>query len=271
MNNISIKRKLINFFSDLLIGLFRLNRPNKLLSIFLERIKPTGFLRTTAGVVKFNCSNELLWWRVDSFQEKEPDTIQWIENMQAGEVFCDIGANIGLYSMFAAKKGLKVISFEPEALNYAELCRNIALNQFHQVSPFNIAVSDKTGLISFKISNPYAGAANHQVEQLNGFSAKQEPKQTVQGESFDNLVSRYGLPCPTHIKIDVDGLEYEIIKGLKETLQNTTLKSILIEIEENLAHSNEIVKEIISAGFILKNKTDYPYKINNYIFARPKP
>lgn len=227
-----------------------------------------AIVKTEHGEIRFSTTNELLWWRTDTFTQKEPETLSWINSMKVGDTLCDIGANIGLYSLFAAKRGIKVFAFEPEALNFAELCRNISLNQATQISPFNIALSDKQGLINFKMSNPYAGAANHKVEQVSTYSNKEELKQNVYGESLDNMITNYGLPCPNHIKIDVDGLEYEIVKGLKETLKNSSLKSVLIEIDENLANHKEIITRIESAGFKIRFKTDLSFKINNYIFER---
>lgn len=68
-------------------------------------------------------------WRVDSLFEKEPITIQWIGELAAGEVLVDVGANVGMYTIWAAKtRGARVFAFEPEAQNYALLNRNIVLN-----------------------------------------------------------------------------------------------------------------------------------------------
>ena len=76
---------------------------------------------------------------------KEPTTIPWLEAIRADETLVDIGANIGLYSIYAAAyTGCRVYAFEPEALNYAELNKNVFVNDLHgRVSAFCIAMSDE--------------------------------------------------------------------------------------------------------------------------------
>lgn len=268
MQNISIKRKIANFTGDMIANLLGLKNPNKLTSIMLERIKPQVKLQTQYGTINYHCPNELIWWRVSTFKTKEPDTIQWIDQMDKNDILCDIGANIGIFSLYAAKKGLKVIAFEPEALNFSELSQNAALNNFTNLILFNLAISERNELISFKMKSPHAGSANHEVKQIKGEIKEDYIKQTVQGISLDQLITNGSIPCPNHIKIDVDGLEFEIVKGLKETLNNKILKSILIEIDENLPTASEIIKLIKDAGFRINSQSNYTYKINNFIFIR---
>ena len=71
-------------------------------------------------------------WRAETYETKEPDTIEWIDSFfREGDVIYDIGANIGQYSLYAAKKlkgNCRILAFEPEALNYSKLNKNIVLN-----------------------------------------------------------------------------------------------------------------------------------------------
>lgn len=88
---------------------------------------------------------------------KEPETVQWIETFQKGDVFWDIGANIGAYSLVAAKYHhgqVPVVAIEPSFLNFSQLCKNIALNQCDDsITPFNIALSKKTQIGKFNYQN----------------------------------------------------------------------------------------------------------------------
>ena len=68
--------------------------------------------------------------RAFTFETKEPETLNWIRNFDAEDNLLDIGANIGIYSLYAAYKGVNVISIEPDALNYALLNLNIRLNNY---------------------------------------------------------------------------------------------------------------------------------------------
>src|SRR6185369_11103747 len=74
-----------------------------------------------AGELKFLTPNQHCAWRVHTLDTKEPDTIAWLAKMQPGEVLFDVGANMGQYSLIAAKYGLTVHAFEPESQNFALL------------------------------------------------------------------------------------------------------------------------------------------------------
>ena len=78
----------------------------------------------------FSAPNSLNRYRIDSFSTKEPETLEWIDNFPPESVLWDIGANIGLYSCYAAKaRSCKVFAFEPSIFNLELLARNIYLNQ----------------------------------------------------------------------------------------------------------------------------------------------
>ena len=66
------------------------------------------------GVSKLAVPNWLAGWRVDTFSSKEPETLEWIDSLPEGSVLWDVGANVGLYSVYAAKKRrCRVWAFEP--------------------------------------------------------------------------------------------------------------------------------------------------------------
>ena len=77
----------------------------------------------------FSVPNSLNRFRIESFSTKEPETLEWIDSFPPGSVFWDIGANIGLYSCYAAKaRSCKIFAFEPSVFNLELLARNIYLN-----------------------------------------------------------------------------------------------------------------------------------------------
>ena len=82
----------------------------------------------------FFTPNELIKWRVDTILDKEPETIQWIDEFEDNSIFWDIGSNIGLYSIYAAlkKDKIKIYSFEPSTSNLRTLSRNISINNLHK-------------------------------------------------------------------------------------------------------------------------------------------
>jgi hypothetical protein len=97
----------------------------------------------------------------------EPDMVEWLKTaLKPGDVLWDIGANVGAYSILAAKlcPGASVISFEPFIPNFAHLWESIVLNEVStQVTPVCAGLSDKTAPPALSIMGPRAGSAGHQV------------------------------------------------------------------------------------------------------------
>lgn len=187
------------------------------------------------GKVRIFSDHELEKWRAETFFNKEPETIAWIEQMRGeGLVFYDVGANIGVYSLYAASRNaaLRVIALEPVLNNYNALRQNIGLNKFSNVESYCIAVSnvckpDVLYLQDVRVGN--SGAQLGREVDDKGISFEAIDRQTVLSLSIEVMVKSLGFPCPTHIKIDVDGLEGKVIDGMKALFSQDGLKSILIE------------------------------------------
>lgn len=189
--------------------------------------------------------------RVKSLFTKEPITLAWIDSFSEGEVLFDIGANVGMYTVYAAvMRDAKVYSFEPESLNYAELNKNVFLNDLHHSClAYCLALSDVDKTDRLLLSDFGLGISYHDFEENSWTEDKQftadwkvsrdnRRLQGCIGRRVDTLIAE-GLPVPHHIKIDVDGLEHRVIAGMLETLRRPQLRTVLIEINfdnpENLA------------------------------------
>ena len=104
-------------------------------------------------------------FRAFTFLSKEPETIAWIDDFVASgpsaPVFYDIGANIGIYSLYAAAAipAATILAFEPESQPFAALCRNIAVNGFDNIVPYQFALSNEVGIGLLHIATMVAGAA----------------------------------------------------------------------------------------------------------------
>ena len=175
--------------------------------------------------------------RVISYATKEPGTLDWIDwVVKPGDVLYDIGANIGQYGIYAAlrsERAVQVFCFEPESTNFAALNANIALNSLSGVvTAYPIAMAGEERLDVLRVHGALsARQALHQV----GAASNAQPWAHAQGvmtTSLDERVFRHELPCPTHLKIDVDGLEPQIIEGAKRLLADPRLKTLLIEINQ---------------------------------------
>jgi len=200
-------------------------------------------------------------WRAGHYDNKEPDTLDWIDtHLKEGDTLYDIGANIGQYSLYAAKclnGNAQILTFEPEALNFAKLNRNIVLNNLGQtITAYPLAISDKTRIDHFYSKAFKTGAALHALGRPITQGEKPfEPqnRQGIMAVSLDDLTHKFGLPFPTHIKVDVDGLEDHLIDGATNTLKDPRLKTFLIEVYMHADIPQKIQKAFAVAGFTLSN------------------
>ena len=211
---------------------------------------------------------------------KEPETVDWIETyFRPGEVFYDVGANVGSYSFVAdaVMKGESTIyAFEPSFSTFSALCQNVLLNHCDgRIIPLQVALSDETRLLSFNYSNLTAGSSMHSVgEALDMYGKPFRPTyvQPLLSYRLDDLIDEFSLRPPNHMKIDTDGAEFKILHGAERTLERGELRTLFIEVNEILPTCSEMLEYINSKGFVLRIK--YPAGVSegffNYLFERPK-
>lgn len=199
--------------------------------------------------------------RVRSLFTKEPITLAWIDSFRENEALFDIGANVGMYTVYAAvMRQARVYSFEPEALNYAELNKNIYLNNLHHTClAYGLALSDVDKTDRLLLSDFGLGISYHDFEENSWTEDKQfaedwhvskdnrRPQGCI-GRRVDTLIAD-GLPVPHHIKIDVDGLEHRVIAGMLETLRQPDLRTVLIEINFDNPTNLAIIDQLQEMGW----------------------
>ena len=185
--------------------------------------------------------------------KKEPELINWLEinNNKEKQILWDIGSNVGAYSLVAAAMGYKVLSFEPAYQNYFKLHENISLNKLdEQIEAFCISFGDKLQTGNFNIFETSFGSSkgNYNADnyyQVNRADYFQNLKKICQKKtlvfSIDSFIKIFNLPEPSLIKIDVDGGEFEILKGAATLLEHgKSLKSLLVEFDEDEYSINEL-------------------------------
>jgi FkbM family methyltransferase len=192
--------------------------------------------------------------RLASFFTKEPETIRWIDELMGpGDTFFDIGANVGVFTLYAAVRHgarLDVRAFEPAHHNYHRLCRNVAMNRLTNVAAYCVALGERAGARRIELASNDSGSASHGFE---GDSSR--PGRAVafsQGSltlSLDELISAFGLPRPQHLKIDVDGYEESILAGGRSTLAAPWLRSVLVEVTDEGGSKERILRVMTDAGF----------------------
>jgi len=163
--------------------------------------------------------------------------------LRSSDLFVDIGANIGSYTVLsAAHVGAQTISFEPVPATYAHLVRNILINQVQdRATPLNMALGAKKGTIEFTST---LDSMNHVA------TSEDKDKIKVEISTLDEII---GERTPALLKIDVEGFETEVINGAKNTLAKSGLKAIIIELNNSGARygydERKIHETFLSAGF----------------------
>jgi len=237
---------------------------NKLLGIYCDisnasqlRLR-TGFAYGTNKYV-FLSNSSYSEYRSRTGLSKEPDTIRWIESFSHDDVLYDVGANIGLYTIIAAKsKNLKVYAFEPAFHNLLHLAENVRLNGVKdKVCIVPCPLFQKSTVDNFTISEAIAGSAianfSTGTDQV-GAKIGREFSYTTLGFALDDLIRLAGLPPPTKMKLDVDGIEHLILSGARTLLNSETLNSVLVEVSDDFLEQKQAINAImLESGYRLQD------------------
>jgi FkbM family methyltransferase len=213
--------------------------------------------------------------RAKTYSIKEPDTLNWLDSFEPGSRFFDLGANIGQYSLYPAKKygkDIQVFAFEPQCINYSLLNKNIYLNKLeNNITAYGIAVSGQGGFSKLYIPKFIGGGNRSQFgkEDLKNMKIPAAHIQGMFGVTLDELCGKWEFPYPNYIKIDVDGIEIPIIKGAENVLKNPALRSVIVELG-TLEEQQEAVDLMERAGLEVKFKTTKNWGETCFIFEKKR-
>lgn len=255
-------------------GLFILNR---LFSLFY----PYRAINFKGGSFKLKAGTNDEFRRVFTFKDKEPETLKWINEFikvdgESDLVFYDIGANIGIYSLYAASRfpSAKILAFEPDSQSFSSLAQNIHVNKLN-ILPYPFAINDLSGIGKVLLSSMSAGAGACSLSGKYLFSSTDQTfEQGVFFVSLDDLVYKYNFPLPNYIKIDVDGIEGKILKGASSLLKSNQVRGILVELQYIYDDdTDKIIDNLNSYGFELVGKSDWissfnEWKSRNFLFSK---
>jgi len=184
---------------------------------------------------------------------KEPWTVSWIESMPPGSVLYDVGANVGSYTLLAAALGHTVVAIEPSFSNFARLNDNVLLNHLeHKVIALCMAATSPDGcgelLLIEETGKPgYSGSvAPYGLAMPEMHSYRVQVPQLPLVE----LPVLFGVPSPTHIKIDVDGGELDVLRGA-----STFDAQLMVEMKRG--HEQSVETWMADHGYTLAQRFDH--------------
>jgi FkbM family methyltransferase len=152
-----------------------------------------------------------------------PDMTFLLDDTRGISHFVDVGANIGTVTICAAALGLECIAVEAEPRNYALLCQTVAANRFMNVYPVHLAASDAPGVVGFAGDSAWGSVvAEPGAGHPRGVSVPAAP--------LDDVLPLYGFGSPDLVKIDVEGHEAAVLRGLRATIRSS---NPLLVVESN--------------------------------------
>lgn len=186
-------------------------------------------------------------------------------------VFWDIGANFGLHAITAKflKPQCRVVCIEPSPVMMTRLQANLKLNSL-AVDMVNVALSDSSGFQDLHLVDGNPGMSTLKPWEKAHYNSKV----LCWCDTGDRLVLNHFLPQPTVIKLDVEGSELEVLKGLQQILKNPLLKAIIFEENTNILiqkQDNQVYKLLTQEEFtieLLKRHEHTYHQLDNFIAIR---
>ena len=217
-------------------------------------------LQVPDSTLRFHVHSAIESYRVSNVEETW--TIAWMRAVPPGSVVYDVGANIGIDSLIAAEgrdRAVRVVAIEPFPANYGSLVKNIVLNGLQdRVIPIPCGLGRTTGLARYNWANVEPGGALHSfgiiVKPRTGELVAPQGHHACICYRLDDLVKLPDLPFPTHMKIDVDGSELDVLAGADDVLRDRRCCALQIEVidaDDDRPRRQSVVRLLDAAGFSL--------------------
>ena len=163
------------------------------------------------------------------------------KNRDQFDTYIDIGACIGEYCVWIASLGKKVFAFEPVPANFQGLEENVALNnQQENITAYNVGLGEKEGMVHFDILSTVTGSSH--------ISKDQEKEGNVKIEVMDKILKESVVPDDSKVimKLDVEGMEVEVLKGATEFLRR--ISDLKVIFEHSFAGTDEVKSFLDTTG-----------------------
>lgn len=191
------------------------------------------------------------------FSELETDFFKSVVNDKTTVI--EVGANIGAHTVWLAKNAKRVIAIEPQPFVYYTLCANIVLNSLQNVECLNIAVGQGSEYISVPKLDQ-SQLSNFGGVELRNFQAKEYAQ--VPLVSLDEIFVRYGISGQVFLKIDVEGMELEVLKSGTTAIK--AIKPFMYVENDRPEKSNELLAYIKSLGYLTRRHEPTLFNPKNF-------
>lgn len=226
-----------NIFQVNIASIYRLFNIKFGRGLITDAFKKSGiesFITTVYGNVKFvvrsNSEGVSYYLRGKSSEKLVEKEI--ISTLKPNSIFFDIGANYGIYTILAAKLSPKgnIHSFEPQAQLYNCIIKSVSLNHFNHVKTNRLIVSNKSEPIELYLPDSEDMSGYASVLKHDWLSSQ---KVLIEAISIDNYVRQNNIQYINLIKIDVEGFEFDVLLGARNSLIKKLIKKLIVEISPN--------------------------------------
>jgi FkbM family methyltransferase len=166
-----------------------------------------------------------------------------------GKTIYDIGGHIGLITLFLARKtgeAGRVVTFEPNPQNYQAILDHVKLNGFNQVTVIQMGLGRQQDTLKFVVAGASARGSAAADRQKQLFGQKGARTFQIEVDALDRLIDDRQLPRPDFVKIDVEGLELDVLHGMAHTIRTDRPQ---IHIELHGMREQEVVELLLSYGY----------------------
>jgi len=193
--------------------------------------------------------------------------------MHKGEIFVDVGANVGYYSLKIAKEysseGVTIIAIEAHPGNYNALSKNIELNNFRCITAINKAVSDHKGIVTLyervdprnRIRSEFYSLSNSFIHESN-FVRPEGGSLEIECDTLDNILGEHRVDV---MKIDIEGAEVSALEGATRILKK--LRKIIVEVHGS---NFDKVMQILNDKYSFRCETIETPVMNYVVGSRPR-
>jgi len=250
----TLKDKLISSISKFFSKLLSVN--NYFTNEIYQNIDLKNYINFEGKKIYFKTGHNRLNWRVNSFYTEEPIMIDWLKSFKESDIFLDIGANVGTYTLPAITKCKFTYASELDIKNCSLLFENLIMNDFHnKCLILNFGMNDKNNTEEIYYRENSVGDALQSIGREQIIPTKKNSPFKIKQFCFslDYIFESFNLEYPTKIKIDVDGNEKKVFDGGKNVILNAN--EIYYE-DNDLDEDKTIIEEILKTFKIKKEEPE---------------
>jgi FkbM family methyltransferase len=193
-----------------------------------------------SGMTIYTLTNSGKQVPTSSFMATEEDMIK-VFTPRKGDVVVDAGAFVGRYTLMASKivgETGSVLSFEPDSRAYQVLKRNVMVNNATNVRMFNLALSSYDGQCEFSFNEPGLSSQKYQIGQ----------KVIIPCRTLDSILAKEKVTRVDWVKVDVEGNEAEVLKGMTRLLDTNRKVKCIFELHHTQG-TDKVKPELLKMGF----------------------